>query len=300
MKYWYGLLLLVIAIGGIVAWWLKKPEAEDARFRVVTTFHPLTLLTKPIVGNLARVDQIIPSGQEVHNYQPTPANLAELKAADLLIINGANLETEWLESLLESVERSDLPILELESVLSQSIQLLEGEEEGVVGTDPHLWVSPKNATLIATAILEALSDNDPNHAINYQENADQLLAQLKSLDQEITQAVAQFSQKKFIAFHSAFQYFARDYGLEQVAVIEATPGETPTPGTIAEIRSIVESNQLKGLFTEPQFSPALVEQLAQDLGIKIAELDPLETGNENESYVEGMRRNLASLKSILH
>lgn len=174
---------------------------------------------------------------------------------------------------------------------------VEHEEEH--GVDPHIWVSPKNAIHMVEAIRDALMDADAPNAPRYHANAADEIADLTALDQEIEESVAGFSEQRFIAFHSAFQYFARDYGLEQVGVIELTPGESPTPGTLAEIRSLVETYNLRGLFTEPQFSPTLVEQLASDLGVEVAVLDPLETGGENETYVEGMRRNLAALASIL-
>ena len=120
-----------------------------------------------------------------------------------------------------------------------------------------------------------------------------------ALDREITEASANFSEHRFIAFHRAFSYFARDYGLEQVAVIEEVPGEAPTPGEIAAIQETVRQYNLRGLFVEPQFSSRLVEQLSADLGLAVAPLDTLETASPGDSYIRLMEGNVAALERVL-
>ncbi|MBI4023133.1 zinc ABC transporter substrate-binding protein [Candidatus Berkelbacteria bacterium] len=283
-------------------------QESDARFSIVTTFSPLTALTKPIVGNVARLSQLVPSGQSAHEYQTTPQNLTTLKRADLLVLNGLDLEGEWLGPLLESTAEPVPAVLNLgQELKNRGTVLLDATPEETdrethpigLGTDPHLWVSPKNAIKMVEAIRDELVRLDPAHATTYQANATAFLTELASLDQTIQDRVATFSQTGFIAFHNAFSYYARDYGLTQLAAIELTPGESPTPGQLSVIRSLVAEHALRGLFTEPQFSSDVVDQLAADLGILVRELDPIETSEADASYVAIHERNLAALADVL-
>ncbi|MGI6103440.1 MAG: metal ABC transporter substrate-binding protein [Patescibacteria group bacterium] len=302
MHRWIGFvvgLLVVLGIAAVVLNLRTRPVADD-RPLVVTTFYPITALAAPIAGTVARVEQLVPAGQEVHDYQAAPANLAALRSATLVISNGAELEHEWLDSLFTASD-SLATRLELAAMLEADVKLLsaDDEEAGEAGTDPHIWLSPKNAILLAGYIRDALVRVDEMNRETYESNAAALIAELSSLDQEFRASIATFRDREFIAFHSAFSYLARDYGLEQVATIEATPGEAPRPAELARIRSLVQEKRLRGLFTEPQYSPATVDQLARDLGIAVRELDPLETNELDESYVDGMRRNLEALRAVL-
>ena len=304
MRRWLvlGITLVLVLVGALALVVSRPSTATPTQPIIVTTFHPLTAFVRPIIGSVAQVEQLVPAGSEVHDYQASPANLVAVRSADLVISNGADLEQAWLDPL-RAAAGSTAPQLTLAEALADAVPLLRAEEEyaggNQVNIDPHLWVSPKNAVLIVQEIRDAIIAVDPAQRATYETNAAAFIAELVTFDTEIEQTVQRFTQREFIAFHNAFAYFARDYGLRQVATIELTPGEAPRPVELQRIRTLVAQYQLRGLFTEPQSSPVLVEQLAADLGIVVRELDPLESAPIGESYIDGMRRNIAALSDVL-
>ncbi len=310
------LVILGLVVTGILLWMFQRQPSDstDDRIVVVTTFTPLSLLVEPVAGSFADVEQLVPPGQGIHDYQVHPSDLSRLATADLLVQNGAGIEEPWLDALREGAKATALPTVDFAERLELAgVSLIEAddhhdheEEEHVAsdhghgsGVDPHIWLVPTYAKTLVIAVRDALVDLDPANAVGYRANADAFLATLDALDQDMRSSIATFEQREFIAFHQAFSYVAREYSLEQVGVIEAVPGESPTPGTIAQIRALVERHNLSGLFTEPQFSGALVEQLAADLGLTVAVLDPMETASSGEDYQAIMRRNLSSLETVL-
>lgn len=305
-KFWIVLLGVGVVVALAVALLWGGGRRVSGGFTVVTTFHPLTVLAEPVIGDAATVAQLIPSGQGAHDFQPSPRDIQRIQQADLLVFNGAGLEQEWLEPLLEAAGRRDnLPTLDMSVAVGEVRPLISGgdehAEEGsgqdeAFELDPHIWLSPKNAVVMVEALRDKVATLDQAHAGTYRVNAATMLANLVALDTEITNSTNAFARREFVAFHNAFSYFARDYELQQVGVIELTPGEDPTPGQVAELRTLSQSYGLTALYSEPQYSSALVDQLASDLGLEVLVLDPLETAEGREGYIEAMRRNLQALK----
>lgn len=297
---WFVVMLVggAFLMGSVFLMRLKNKEAVNTKPLIVTTFHPITALTLPIVGDVAQLEQLIPSGSEVHDYQATPENLIAIQNAHLVIENGANLEHAWLDPLLEA-SKQDMPILDLAQAIANRVSLLENASEDEVGIDPHFWMSPKNAIAMTEAICDALVQADPAHAPVYQTNSETQLTLLRALDLEYETTLRDLPRHEFIAFHDAYSYLAHDYGLKQVATFQLTPGEAPRPSQLVNIETLVRTYNIRALFVEPQSSPAIVEQIAKDLDVAVRELDPLEVAQENESYIQGMQRNLATLVDVL-
>lgn len=292
--------LLLLAVIGI---WAVKQQPKTGSAEIVVSSTPVRLIVEPIVGSSARITQLIPSGQELHDYQARPEDISALAEAKLIVRNGADLDTALIDELLAlRSEETALEVLTLSEVLvgqGKALLSTEGEEHGTLETDPHLWVSPKNILLLIDPIRDALSAHDPLHAPEYKLNAERFRERILALDEEILTQVSQFSSRGFIGFHNAFGYFAQDYGLTQLAALESTPGEAPSPQDLVAIQELVETHQIRALFAEPQFDSQLVEQLARDLNLTVAELDPMETVEAGDDYVSVMQRNVAALGRAL-
>ncbi|EKD46334.1 MAG: hypothetical protein ACD_68C00032G0004, partial [uncultured bacterium] len=255
-------------------------DSSSEKPRVLASFLPMAIFTQNVAGNYADVDILIPPGASAHDYSFSPSDLQKINSADALIINGAGFE-DWLTETLASSDRQDLEIIDT----SSSIELInEGRDE--TAADPHLWISPKNAIKQVNNIAEGLAKIDSVNAENYRLNAAEYIARLKTLDEEITTHLQKIKSKQFVAFHSAFTYFTRDYGLEQVAAIEEFPGKEPSAAYIAEVENKIKDLGIKAIFSEPQFSPRIVDALASDLNLTVLTLDPLETGFLENDYYE--------------
>ena len=274
----------------------QSDTGTDDRLRVLTTIAPLYSFTKNITGDAARVDNLLPSGAGPHEYSLSPADAGKVAETNLLIINGVNLE-DWLHKLTSSAEQ----LRKSEANESDKLVVVDtsiGVE--LMDNDPHIWLSPKNAVIQAENIRDALMKADPDNAEIYSGNADEYILRLRELDKKIRDEVRTWKSKEFVAFHSAFTYFSRDYGLEQVAVIQETPEREPSPRHIAEVIEVIKSRDIRAIFTEPQFSHKIVTSLAGDLNLQVYSLDTLETGSlSKEWYVEKIRLNVSVLRKAL-
>lgn len=261
---------------------------ESDKLKIVTTFTPLYSHAARIVGDRALLTNILPENVGPHDYSFTPSNVKIVSEADVIIQNGLDLEN-WLSSLIEQANAEGILVIDS----SNNIDVISS---GELGKDPHIWLSPKQAILQVQNISSALITKDPLNEKIYRANTETYLAELELLDQKITSQIDAAKEKKFVAFHDSFSYFARDYGLDQIAVIEEIPGEQPSAKFIAELGQIIKDNNLKVIYSEKQFSNKLAERLAADLEIEVVPLDTLETGALSaETYLKAMEENLNTL-----
>jgi zinc transport system substrate-binding protein len=179
---------------------------------------------------------------------------------------------------------------------SQGVPLIDA---GAHGANPHIWLDPQQALLQAKHIRCALVRTDPQHAAVYRANATRFLAELWRLDREIATEVDGWRQRRFIAFHPAWVYFARRYGLEQAAVIERSPGREPSPKELTAIVETARRIGARAIFAEPQFSPKAAEAIARESGARVLVLDPLGSSLEDRSYLAMIRFNVAQLALAL-
>jgi zinc transport system substrate-binding protein len=193
----------------------------------------------------------------------------------------------WAEDLVSAADNPDLVVVDS----SKNVEPIEHNH--------HVWLDPLNTISQVELIWEALVDVDPEGAETYEENALQLIAALNALDREIENEIAAWSQKAFIAFHPAWVYFARRYGLEQAAVVEETPGHEPSP---AELAAIIESARrigVRAIFAEPQLPPDVAETIAEESGAEVLFLDPLGGGQVPNDYVELIRYNVQTMAKAM-
>ncbi len=260
---------------------------SEKKLKILTTIAPLYSFTVNITANLAQVDNLLPSGAGPHEYAFSPADIKKIMESDILIKNGIKLES-WLDSVIESSGKKKLLIIDTSS----------GTD--IINDDPHIWLSPKNAVMQVRNISRALVRADPEHRETYMENAENYIHRLKALDLEIQEEVNNWERKEFVASHSAFLYFARDYGLKQAAIIQESPEKNPSPQHIIDVINTIKGKGIKSIFSEPRISHKIIESIAQDLNLQVYNLDSMETGIFYPAWYEDkMRANLTVLKTAL-
>ncbi|OGZ97335.1 MAG: hypothetical protein A3J10_00415 [Candidatus Sungbacteria bacterium RIFCSPLOWO2_02_FULL_54_10] len=278
--------------GGLIL--ITSPAENTGRIRVVATFFPLYDFARVVGKDKIELSLLFTQTPEVASF--APGDIQKISQADIVIKNGLGLEPV-LDDLLAASDNKGVTVVDT----SAGVRLLDSAEpEEHKGADPHIWLSPHNAMVQVSAIHDALVAADPANAAFYQNNAMIYIEELRQLDRAIESDIARFSRRDFVAFHSAFRYFAERYGLRQVAVIEEFPGKEPSPRYIADVIRTIRDTGIATIFAEPQFSPRIVEVIAHDLGLKIYTLDPIETGDPaKDSYLSLMRRNLDVLKEAM-
>ncbi|ASA23155.1 metal ABC transporter solute-binding protein, Zn/Mn family [Paenibacillus donghaensis] len=181
----------------------------------------------------------------------------------------------------------------------------EGEEaEAASGdslhTDPHTWVSPKSALVMAGNIRDSLQAADPEHKDGYEERYNKLAERLKALDVKFEQELAKLPGKEIVVSHQAFAYLARDYGLTQHAIMGLSPDAEPRGQDMVKLASMVKEEGIKYIFFEELVSDRLAKTLAAEAGVSTMVLNPVEGLTEEQdknadNYFTLMEKNLQNL-----
>ena len=273
----------------------KSEKKAEAPFRIVTSFYPMYIAAANIADGIEGVEVVNmtkPQTGCLHDYQLSTGDLTTLEKADAFVINGAGMEA-FLDKVVS--QQKNLKLIDA----SKGIPLLkDGDEE-----NPHVWLSVTHAITQAKNIAAQLAAADPKHADAYKKNAAAYVQKLEALKKDMHAALDKVAHKDIVTFHEAFPYFAQEFGLHIVAVIEREPGSEPTPAELKETIEKVRALPVKVLFTEPQYSPSAAEAIARETGAKIYTLDPVVTGEANaaakNAYIETMKKNQATLVEAL-
>lgn len=268
---------------------------KDGSFHIVTSFYPMYVATINItqgVDGVTVTNMTKPQTGCLHDYQLMTEDMKTLEKADAFVINGAGMES-FLDKVVN--QQKNLKIIDA----SKGIELLkDGDEE-----NPHVWLSVTDAILQVKNIAEQLKAADPKHADAYEKNAAAYIKKLEALKAEMHAELDTVPNKDIVTFHEAFPYFAKEFGLNIISVVEREPGTEPTPAELQETIDQVKKLPVKVLFTEPQYSPSAAETIARETGAKIYTLDPVVTGEANDeainAYIDTMKKNMKTLKTAL-
>ena len=268
---------------------------KDGSFHIVTSFYPMYVATINItqgVDGVTVTNMTKPQTGCLHDYQLMTKDMKTLEKADAFVINGAGMES-FLDKVVE--QQKNLKIIDA----SKGIELLKDDDE----ENPHVWLSVTDAILQVKNIAEQLKAADPKHADAYEKNAAAYIKKLEALKAEMHAELDTVPNKDIVTFHEAFPYFAKEFGLNIISVVEREPGTEPTPAELQATIEQVKKLPVKVLFTEPQYSPSAAETIARETGAKIYTLDPVVTGEANDqainAYIDTMKKNMETLKTAL-
>lgn len=289
------------------------PAATPATLHAVVTIAPLRGIVEPLLPPGSTVRVLMPPGRSEHGYEFTPADMAELAAADLVVFIGLGLEPQIQDFVTShaSPKRVDLSLAEAlglhtthEPDAQDHGENHENCDHGPV--DPHVWLDPeliiKATPRIADAAKEAIEASGRETPIARSAATDAIVkgflqqsAAVAHLHEELKAALLPYKGAKIVTHHAAFGRFAERYGLVIAEVIKGNEGAEPTPGRIASIVEAVKAEQVKAIFVEPQFNSAAAERIAKAAGVKLGTLDPLGDGD----WFATMRANAKAIATNL-
>ena len=284
--------------------------AGDGRLRVLTSFYPMYDFACKIGGDCIDVTNMVPSGTEPHDWEPSTNDLKNLEKADVFIYNGADMEP-WADDLL--VSRSDT-LRVVEASENVELRTTDGEHEHAHehegadhhhgDFDPHVWLDPENAKIEMEAIRDALCAADPENSTVFQSNYEKYAAELDALDAEFREKLAPLPNRTIVVAHEAFGYLCDAYGLTQVGIEGLSPDSEPDPGRMAEVIDFVREHSISTIFFEELVSPKVAETIASETGAQAKMLSPLEGLSDEQAaagadYFSVMHDNLAALMEAL-
>jgi ABC-type Zn uptake system ZnuABC Zn-binding protein ZnuA len=265
-RYAHGLLLVgAVILGGCQG----APYATKAPglITVVTTTTVFADMVRNVGGDSIQVTSLVPKNGDVHTYAAKPSDIQAVADARLLVMNGLGLD-DWLERTIANASAANTTLVKL-AVDLPGVTDLPGDESG--SQNPHLFMDVAYAELYVDRIEAALAHVDPPHAAQYHEHAAAYRARLAALDQEVRDEIGSIPQtdRRIVTFHDAFPYYARAYGLTIVGVAVAAPGQDPSAGYTVQLIDAIKAAHVKAIFSEAQFPPRLVDQLAAATGVTV-------------------------------
>ena len=299
---------------------LAGPQAHAQELQVVSTFSIISDFARNVGGERIKLTTLVPPNGDTHSYEPKPTDAVAMGQADVVLANGLHLEG-FLDRLVQA-SGAKAPVI----ALTQGVELLRNTEEDHEHADhdhndhdhdhadehahhhhhgeydPHAWQSVANARVYVNNIAQAFCAADAAGCPSYQANAKSYDEKLQALDAELKAMVTQIpaSQRTIITSHDAFGYLGHEYGLQFLAPQGVSTGSDASAAGVASLIQQIKDQQASAIFIENISNPRLVQQIAQETGMKIGgELysDALSTADGPAStYIDMMRHNVSTIR----
>jgi ABC-type Zn uptake system ZnuABC Zn-binding protein ZnuA len=298
------LLWAILISYGLLAAPLTHAAPPSEPFNIVVTIPVLKDLTEQVGGSHVRVTSLLSGYENEHTYSPKPSDLVAVRKARLLFEIGIGLEV-WVSSLVKNAGSASLRVVTTSKGIallrdrpSREGELLAAEEEE--RGNPHVWMDPENATTMMRHITEALIQVDPAHATEYRSNQASYLRKLDQLRGELSDRVKRLADRRFIAHHPAWPYFARRFGFQIVGTIQPQSGSEPSALHLHGLIATMKKDRIKVVVSEIQLSQKIPELLAKETGARLVVLTTLPGGlPHTETYLDMLRYNVLQLANAL-
>lgn len=292
--------IIALLIGALLLTGCASPtnrpltDNQDQPMIIMTSFYPIYIMTLNIADDVPGVKVVNltpPQTGCLHDYQLKPSDIKNLAQARVLVINGAHMES-FMDKVMS--QYPELRVVEA----SKGADLLKDERTGEI--NPHLWVSIEGAIQEVETISRGLAEIDPKNSERFTDNANRYISRMRSLQQEMHQALEGIDNRNIVTFHEAFPYFAREFNLNIVSVVQREPGSEPSAAEIVATVKQVKESGVKVLFAEPQYSTGAAEVISRETGARVYLLDPVVSGPDDpDAYLNIMRKNMEVLKEAL-
>ena len=274
----------------------SSTDSEEEGLTVAATTYPLFLLASAVAEGAEDITIVPVINQSVaclHDYTLTVTDMKILEGADVVLCNGAGLE-DFLDDALEGKPTVDC---------STGVPLLMGDGDGEEEVDPHIWMDPDRAAIMAMNIADGLAEVDPDNAQLYQENGQQEAADLSDFADECREALSDLACRELVTFHEGFAYFADSMDLEILAAVEEESGSEASAKEIVNIVSLIDEYDLPAIFVEENGSDATASAIQRECGVEIYSLTMMMSGPEEYSsennYQTVMWKNIEVLQEAL-
>lgn len=293
------------------------PAAEPA-LALVATLAPIADLVAQVGGERASVEALVPAGADAHTYEPRPGDVKRFAEADAFFGVGLGLSAGAVRLAEENLPEG-APIVLLGERYLEPDDLARGRDGGHGHSDghghahdgegdpnPHVWISPRFAMALVEGVVEELAALDPEGAQGYEERGRAYVLELQALDEAIREAVTSVPEgnRRFVTYHDAWAYFARDYGLDAITAVQPSELSEPSAAEVRAIIDLVREHDVPVVFGSEVFPSDVLDAIAEETGAAyVADLAddvlPGEPGDAAHSYVGLMRRNATVIVEAL-
>ncbi len=265
----------------------KQLSDGEKKIKAFVSILPQAYFVERVGGERVDVSVMVGPGQSPATYEPRPKQMAELGKARLYFRIGVPFENVWMGRIskanpdLKMIDtRCGIKLLSMKSYQHGNDQAQRHHTKEV--KDPHIWLSLRLVKIQATNICQALIAEDPSRKGYFEANLRAFLDDLDKLDKEMTEKLRRLSMRKFMVFHPAWAYFARDYGLDQIPV--EIEGKQPSAKVLASSIEQAKKEGIKVIFVQKQFSKKSAAAVARAISGRVIQVDPLAS-----DYMTNMR-----------
>lgn len=284
--------IIYIFVFAILLFTSSSLFAENEKLKVFVSILPQKYFAEKLLADNGEVDVLIGAGMSPHTYEPLPQQMSKLSRADMFFTVGIPFEKVIIGRLKNLCP--NLVIVQTDENI-EKIKMAghhhheeshehhhEEAHKHDMGLDPHFWLDPIRATMMAENMAKAITAKKPDLADSIKANLEAIKAEMDNLDNELTQKLLSFKGKTMLVFHPAFGYFANRYGMVQKAV--EIEGKEPAPRQLAELIRNCRAEGIKIIFVQKQFPLATAETISRSIGGRVIAIDPLA-----EDYVNNLK-----------
>jgi ABC-type Zn uptake system ZnuABC Zn-binding protein ZnuA len=312
-EYWHryrggrGTPAAMVALALILVGAVATGMAQERRPNVLTTVAPLTNIVKNVGGPFIELHGLIPGGTDSHTFEPTPSDVKYVAAADLIILNGLDLETPT-EKLAVANKQPTARIVKLgdNTIAPQDYVFDRSFPKSGGHPNPHLWMNPLYASRYAELVRDALIELDPAHTAQYRERTQQYTTRLSALDRAIAAAVATIppQNRRLLTYHDSFAYFAPRYGMAVIGAIEPASFSEPSPREMTRVIRQLKREKVPAIFGSEVFPSKVLDQIGREAGVRFVDTLrdddlPGTPGSPEHSYIGMMLEDVRTMVTAL-
>lgn len=275
MKKYLSILILLLAA--------CQSKPKDGRDLVSVSILPQKYFVDQIAGNLLQVNVLVPPGSSPHNYSVLPSQMKDLSKSKAWLQVGLLTLEDALKDKLADLNKNTTIVNCSEGIIpiAGTEHAEEGHEHAAnEAFDPHIWLAPAEVKIMAKNTLNALKTGFPQHASTFEANYARFIARIDSISALIDQKLAPLRNRNILIFHPALAYYARQFGLTQIAL--ELDGKEPSPRHMKEIVDLAHEQNIHIIFIQKEFDPAFAQQLSLEIDGKAVIIDPLDYNWEKQ------------------
>lgn len=280
-------------------------DKDREKLNVVTSISPITDIVKNIGGEKINLFSLVPEGVDSHTFELVPSDAIKISKANLVIINGLNLEMS-IEKIANSLKAKN-PQIEILKLADNTITERDWifdfsfpKERG--DPNPHLWLNVEYTMNFVNLIRDKLIEMDPENSEYYISNSNNYINLLKNLDEGIKMSVntIPLENRKLFTYHDSWAYFAPRYGINLIGSLQPSDFGEPSPKDVARLIDQIRIEQIPVIFASEVFPTNIIDQIAKESNVTIVETLrdddlPGEKGEPNHSYVGMMLENMKNM-----
>ena len=272
---------------------------QTENFEIVATTLPVYEFTSLLcTGTDLSVGRLVTESIScLHDYTLQVDQMRMIENANVIVISGAGLEAFLDNALEHSHMQIDASInVHIHENANNHDHDLHDNHSHEHDIDPHIWLSPENAKIMAVNIASGLTELYPQHKKAFQRNLDTLTKKLDTLQIYGSDQLSKLKQRELITFHDGFAYFAESFDLHILESVEEESGSEASAAEIIHLVALVNDNNLPAVFTERSGSDACAGIISKETGAKIYTLDMAMAG---DSYFDALYHNIDTVKEAL-